>query len=342
MDIPENFRHNIEKIEEDNFYEKYQNVIMSMYMTGKKDPIHHSELENEKRESDDYNYIKPLYETSKEKDLHLIIFHDNLSNEFINKYQTDKIIFRQVSLVSKLTINDERYVIYYEYLLKNPYKNVLTSDVSDVYINKNPFEIINNFWERDEEKQKEVMEVLGGGKKLKKSNLDAVKYLGLTGAETERVLKGYLKPKVSKEEKIFLGTNSISSGPADKTPKWFVRRKNKIDRFNSALEKFGDNKHPPFESGNFQIYNPGTIMASYHKYLEYIEKFLEILFVVCHERQNMNWNMVINTYLVVTYYFDNYCQDTYCTDKIWTGYPFTSVYQKREEMGKSECCLIHK
>jgi len=128
--IPQKYQHQIENLDNDKFYEKFDCVILSCYFNGKNDPIHHSELKEKKQEANNFNYIKPLYETAKKYKQHLIIFHDNLSDEFIKKYQTNKIIFRKTQLVSNLSINDERFIIYYEYLLKNPNKKVLSSDNS--------------------------------------------------------------------------------------------------------------------------------------------------------------------------------------------------------------------
>jgi len=74
LNIPNKYKHNIENLESDNFYQIFDNVVLSCYFCGKRDPIHHFELKDEKQESDNYNYIKPLYDSCKEKDLHLVIF----------------------------------------------------------------------------------------------------------------------------------------------------------------------------------------------------------------------------------------------------------------------------
>lgn len=119
--------------------EKYDKVVLTVYMTSKKDP-----QRQVFQEKNSYNYIKPWYETMKTKDLHGIIFYDNLTDEFINKYQTEKIIFYKAKL-GKYSINDERYMIYKMFLELFPhYKYVLTTDVSDVEINKDPFELMES------------------------------------------------------------------------------------------------------------------------------------------------------------------------------------------------------
>lgn len=120
------------------YYEKYDNVVLTCYMTSKKDPQRNIYMEN-----NNYDYIKPWYESMLKCDLHGIIFYDLLSDDFIDKYQTDKIIFIKCKM-GCYSINDERFIIYYKYLLKNKYKNVLMTDVSDVIITANPFNLINN------------------------------------------------------------------------------------------------------------------------------------------------------------------------------------------------------
>lgn len=123
---------------ENEYYKIYDNVVLTCYMTSKKDP-----QRNIHQDSNNYDYIKPWYETMKKMDLHGIIFYDTLSDEFVKQYQTDKIIFKK-SEMGSYSINDERFIIYYRYLQKNPYKNVLMTDVSDVFIMKNPFDLINS------------------------------------------------------------------------------------------------------------------------------------------------------------------------------------------------------
>ena len=120
-----------------SYFKKFDKVVLTVYMTGKKDPQRGIFQDN-----NSYEYIKPWYETMKEKQLHGVIFYDKLSNKFIEKYQTDKIFFIKATLGS-YSINDERYIIYHNFLNNNShYKYVLTSDISDVEINKDPFEIM--------------------------------------------------------------------------------------------------------------------------------------------------------------------------------------------------------
>lgn len=115
-------------------------VVLTVYCNLKKDPQRHTHIDG-----NSYEYISPWYRTMVEKDLHGIIFCDNVSDAFITKYQTPKIRFLKIKL-GKYSINDERYFIYYNFLTKNQqklkYKYVLMTDVSDVEINKNPFDLM--------------------------------------------------------------------------------------------------------------------------------------------------------------------------------------------------------
>lgn len=122
----------------DEYWKTYENVVLTCYMTSKKDP-----QRNIYQNNNNYEYIKPWYESMKERKLHGIIFYDLLSDEFVNTYQTDKIIFKKCK-IGQYSINDERFIIYYKYLLKNKYKYVLMTDISDVIINRDPFVLMKD------------------------------------------------------------------------------------------------------------------------------------------------------------------------------------------------------
>jgi hypothetical protein len=127
---------NFDDLENKNLV-SFTEVVLTVYMTSKKDP-----QRSIIQKSNSYEYIKPWYSTMKEKGLHGIIFHDNLTPEFIKEYETDKIFFVK-SKLGQYSINDERYILYYKFMKKYPhYKYVLTTDVSDVFINKDPFPLL--------------------------------------------------------------------------------------------------------------------------------------------------------------------------------------------------------
>lgn len=123
---------------DDSYHTIYDSVILTCYMTSKPDP-----QRNIFQENNSYEYIKPWYESMKMANIHGIIFYDKLSKEFIDKYQTDKIIFKKCKL-GLYSINDERFIIYYQYLLKNPYKYVSMTDVSDVTVNNDPANLMRD------------------------------------------------------------------------------------------------------------------------------------------------------------------------------------------------------
>jgi hypothetical protein len=72
-----------------------------------------------------------------------IIFHDKLSDDFVNTYENENIRFIRYEVGSRSN-NDERFICYYAYLLeRKDVGKVLLTDLFDVEIKKNPFEIID-------------------------------------------------------------------------------------------------------------------------------------------------------------------------------------------------------
>ena len=77
--------------------------------------------------------------------LKAVIFHDGLSESFMNKLQRDypKVLFHRVSSLGTLSTNDARFTMYFDYLIKNPHiKRILCTDISDVVFINNPFELM--------------------------------------------------------------------------------------------------------------------------------------------------------------------------------------------------------
>lgn len=122
----------------DTWYKTYRDVVLTCYFISKQDPQRAYNWPN-----DSYEIIRPWYESMLKHDLHGIIFYDKLSEEFIEKYTTEKIKFKKCKL-GHYSTNDERFILYYMYLLENQYQHILMTDVSDVIINKNPFPFIKD------------------------------------------------------------------------------------------------------------------------------------------------------------------------------------------------------
>jgi len=114
------------------------NVICTTYFNTKKDPQRETKVQ-----LDDIQFISPWYYSLLELGLFGIVFHDNLSNEFIDLYQTDKIKFVKCTL-GNYSLNDERFILYYMFFLKHKKQNLFLTDGNDVIINKNPFTLIKS------------------------------------------------------------------------------------------------------------------------------------------------------------------------------------------------------
>jgi hypothetical protein len=75
----------------------------------------------------------------------LVLFHDNLSDEFINRYTNDNVTFIQINdnKYGLTSMNDIRFCIFHDYLLQHPeIKRVIISDAADVVFQRNMFEDI--------------------------------------------------------------------------------------------------------------------------------------------------------------------------------------------------------
>lgn len=103
---------------------------------------------NVQLESNDFSYIKDYYDSIIKTNMKATIIVDNVSNEFIKKYESDNIMFHLVNnkIINrkKMLLHDERF-IYFLDIIKNsgPNDYFIVSDVADVIILNNPNDIID-------------------------------------------------------------------------------------------------------------------------------------------------------------------------------------------------------
>jgi len=112
-------------------------IILSSYYTTKPDPQKDKYINN-----NNFEYIKYFYNSIKKHNLNCVIFHDNLNDNFIDMYTTDKILFIKINLdqYKRTSLNDIRFYVYYEYIKNNDINNVIFTDISDVIVINNPFD----------------------------------------------------------------------------------------------------------------------------------------------------------------------------------------------------------
>ncbi|WP_186755695.1 hypothetical protein [Echinicola salinicaeni] len=113
-------------------------IVLSTYFSSKQDPVRGGF-----QRRDDFSYIQHWYESVVKHRLKAVVFYDQLSEGFLKKYQTKHIRFVKCQL-GKMSLNDERFFIFYEFIQKLPDNCfVLTTDINDVIINKNPFSLLD-------------------------------------------------------------------------------------------------------------------------------------------------------------------------------------------------------
>ena len=126
---------NLKNSQHENF-DSMDNVIMTTYFCKKKDP-----QRGNTAPCNDIKYIKPWYYSMKKLNLNGIVFHDGLSEKFIEKYKTDKIKFEYVNTKKfEYSVNDLRYFVYLDYLKRNTnIQNIFMTDGNDVTVVNSPF-----------------------------------------------------------------------------------------------------------------------------------------------------------------------------------------------------------
>ena len=129
-------------------------VILTSYFSIKKHPNDPSDPWVIGRQADgrvsqnDFKYIEPWYNSVNQLGLDGRVFYDNLSNDFLNKYTTDKIKFVKVN-PSDYSNNDWRFFCYLNFLEENKFDNVFLTDGSDVTAVQDPSEIVSLFTDVD-------------------------------------------------------------------------------------------------------------------------------------------------------------------------------------------------
>lgn len=127
---------NVELKDEDK---KLSQVIVTCYFTRKPDPQN-----GQIRNSAEFSFIKPWYDSVMKIGVHGIVLHDGLEQSFIDQYSNDRIQFRFCHL-GNYSIFEERWLLYHLFLSKlTNLKNVFFTDSNDVNITKNPFHLIQN------------------------------------------------------------------------------------------------------------------------------------------------------------------------------------------------------
>ena len=144
-----------------------RDVIFTTYFTGKPDPqsgakrksnwFKHlktwarsrrggarSELPGIARE-DEYERIEIWYESLLKVGCEAVIFHDKLSQPFVDKWTRPEVRFERYALKTPRSVNDERYQCYQEYLLANPdIDRIFMLDLFDIEFFSNPFDLIDD------------------------------------------------------------------------------------------------------------------------------------------------------------------------------------------------------
>lgn len=126
----------------------------------------------EKCKKDDFSLIEKFYNSIKKNNLNCIIFHNELSDQFVNKYSNEKIKFQHQIISNRKSYNDERFFCYLQYLKihEKEIDKVICTDCFDVQIHKNPFHLIDKKFDicvgEDNEKGKKWIE-----EKMTKCNL---------------------------------------------------------------------------------------------------------------------------------------------------------------------------
>ena len=126
-----------------NSYREHQKkgVIVSTYLTAGIDPRTHMDFIN-----NNYYFMEYWFLGIFKQNLHMAVFHDNLSEAFQSGFleHCNTCEFVKIKRIKNITPNDQRYLHYYDYILAHPeIGQIVMTDMRDVMIQNDPFEVMN-------------------------------------------------------------------------------------------------------------------------------------------------------------------------------------------------------
>lgn len=113
-------------------------IVVTVMMTKKPDPQRGAPIAGDYLE-----YIRPWWTTVNKVGLNGVILHDGLPEELIARATTDCISF-QLCELGELPILHQRHFAVRDYLQTSDAESVLVTDVSDVAVKRDPFELLAN------------------------------------------------------------------------------------------------------------------------------------------------------------------------------------------------------
>ena len=88
-------------------------------------------------QANSHDYIKGFHNSVINKEIDIVIFHDNLCKDYIKQYSNSKISFVKV-VESIYSNNDYRFFCYLDWLKDNNYETIFMVDLADVTVSLDP------------------------------------------------------------------------------------------------------------------------------------------------------------------------------------------------------------
>lgn len=113
--------------------------ILTSYFTSCPDPQGKAVIR-----PDDFEMMRPWAESIRRNRLTGVVFHDELSEDFVDRHQSEWLRFVRVPPSKSLSLNDYRFLVWRDWLCVNRIDAVFFSDLFDVVVNRDPFSIFES------------------------------------------------------------------------------------------------------------------------------------------------------------------------------------------------------
>lgn len=288
---------------------KNELIVFSNYFTSKIDP-----QRKISQPTNNFDYIKNWYQSIIKNNLKAVIFYDELENSFVEKHENSNVIFVKC-ILGNMSLNDERFFVFNEFIsLFEIDCYVLFTDINDVIINKSPLESFINSPEKIFVGRDELYNWRSSSWSLHK----VMEFQYLTDF------------KIPASFLYFPIFNAgLIGGSAKNVKELFQRMETYFLKFN--------------DSGNYNMIILNWVIFSYY-YKPILTKSLDLI------NFNLFWKLNISmltgklSFLksFFNHFVDENNKGVVNSKKVYSGYPFNSLFKKHESPNNTSAYLIHK